>query len=30
MSFVYAEKYDGILDLHCDTKIGLDSFAGAS
>ena len=30
MSFVYAEKYNEILDIHCDTKIGLDSFAGAS
>lgn len=30
MSFVYAEKHNGTLDMHCDTKIGLDSFAGAS
>lgn len=30
MSFVYAEKHDETLDIHCDTKIGLDSFAEAS
>ena len=30
MSFVYAEKGDNSLDIHCDTKIELDSFAGAS
>ena len=30
MSFVYAEKSNGTIDIHCDTKIELDSFAGAT
>lgn len=30
MSFVYAEKINGTLDILCDTKIGLDRFAGVS
>ena len=30
MSFIYAEKCNEIINIHCDTKIYLDSFAGAS
>lgn len=30
MSFVCAEKMDDRLDMYCDTKIGLDDFAGAT
>lgn len=29
MSFVYAEKRNDTIDIHCDTKIGLDDYAGA-
>ena len=30
MSFVYAEKLDNTIDIHCDTKTGLDDLALAS
>ena len=30
MSFVYAEMKNSTLDIYCDTKIGLDNFAGAT
>ena len=30
MSFVYAETKNNTLDIYCDTKIGLDNFAGAT
>lgn len=30
MSFVYAEKANGTLSIHCDTKLAIDRFAEAS
>ena len=30
MSFVYAEKWNGTLSIHCDTKLSIDSLAEAS